>query len=283
MALFSLLVAILVERLKFLPSSWQFDRLLQSYQATFFGDKASLTAPLMALALTLPALVVYVLCWFVAGMFWGILSLALWVLLAVVCFSHQNQRDIFKKYMQAACRSDVQACYHYAAELDCYECLDAVSEKDLGMKVGQSVAWINYRYYGAVALFLIFFGPVGTVLYCTVRFYAEENRRKSLNLPLVNEVMTVLDWLPSRIFSFGYALSGQFSEGLAAWRRYGLTLHTNARTLVTETALASQPLPEVASAPICVQSTLALLVLSKRNFTLIVAILSLLTIFGLVS
>lgn len=283
MALFSLLIAILVERLKFLPSSWQFDRLLQSYQTTFFGDKASLTSVMMALALVLPALLVYVLSWLVAGMFWGLLSLALWIVVAVVCFNHQKQRDIFKKYMQAACRSDVQACYHYAAELDCSECLDAVSEKDLGVKVGQSVAWINYRYYGAVALFFIFLGPVGAVLYCTVRFYAEENARKSLELPLVNEVITILDWLPSRIFAFGYALSGQFSEGLAAWRRNGLTLNVSARTVVAETALAAQPLPEVASAPICVQSTLALLVLSKRNFTLIVAILSLLTIFGLVS
>ncbi len=283
MALFSLLVAILVERLKFLPSSWQCDRLLQSYQATFFGDKASLTKVMMAIALVLPALFIYVLSWLVAGMFWGLLSLALWVLVAVVCFNHKKQRDIFKKYMQAACRSDVQACYHYAAELDCSECLDAVSEQDLGIKVGQSVAWINYRYYGAVALYLIFLGPVGVMLYCTVRFYAEENARKSLELPLVNQVITLLDWLPSRIFAFGYALSGQFSEGLAAWRRHSLSLNASARTVVAETALAAQPLPEVATAPICVQSTLALLVLSKRNFTLIVAILALLTIFGLVN
>ncbi|PTA51525.1 regulatory signaling modulator protein AmpE [Shewanella morhuae] len=283
MALFSLLVAIFVERLKFLPASWQCDRLLQSYQATFFGDKASLTKPMMALALVLPALLIYVLSWLAAGMFWGLLSLALWILVAAICFNHQKQRDIFKKYMQAACRSDVQACYHYAAELDCSECLDAVSESQLGLKVGQSVAWTNYRYYGAVALFFIFFGPVGAMLYCTVRFYAEESARKSLELPLVNQVITLLDWLPSRIFAFGYALSGQFSEGLTAWRRYSLSLNSSARTVVTETALAAQPLPEVATAPICVQSTLALLVLSKRNFTLIVAILALLTILGLVN
>ncbi|MFB2662256.1 beta-lactamase regulator AmpE [Shewanella sp. FJAT-51649] len=283
MALFSLLVAILVERLKFLPASWQSDRVLQSYQSTFFGDKASLTNTSMLLALVLPALVVHVLGWVASGMFWGLLTLALWVVVAIICFNHQKQRDSFKKYMQAACRSDVQACYHYAAELDCSECLDAVSEKDLGAKVGQSVAWINYRYYGAVALCFIFLGPVGAVLYCTARFYAEENVRKSLNLPLIEDIMFVLDWIPSRVFSFGYALSGQFSEGLSAWRDHALNIHASARRVVTETALASQPLPEESSAPVCVQSTLALLVLSKRNFTLMVAVLSLLTIFGLVT
>lgn len=283
MALFSLLVAILVERLKFLPASWQSDRVLQYYQSTFFGDKASLTNTSMLLAIVLPALVVHVLGWVASGMFWGLLTLALWVVVAIICFNHQKQRDSFKKYMQAACRSDVQACYHYAAELDCSECLDAVSEKDLGAKVGQSVAWINYRYYGAVALCFIFLGPVGAVLYCTARFYAEENVRKSLNLPLIEDIMFVLDWIPSRVFSFGYALSGQFSEGLSAWRDHALNIHASARQVVTETALASQPLPEESSAPVCVQSTLALLVLSKRNFTLMVAVLSLLTIFGLVT
>lgn len=283
MALFSLLVAILVERLKFLPASWQCDRVLQSYQSTFFGDKASLTSTSMLLALVLPALVVHILGWVASGMFWGLLTLALWVVVAIICFNHQKQRDSFKKYMQAACRSDVQACYHYAAELDCSECLDAVSEKDLGAKVGQSVAWINYRYYGAVALCFIFLGPVGAVLYCTARFYVEENMRKSLNLPLIDDIMFVLDWIPSRIFSFGYALSGQFSEGLSAWRDHALNINASARRVVTETALASQPLPEESSAPVCVQSTLALLVLSKRNFTLMVAVLSLLTIFGLVT
>lgn len=283
MALFSLLVAILVERLKLLPAAWQADRLLQSYQSTFFGDKAALTAPMLALALILPALGVYLLSWVAAGLFWGGLSLALWVLVAIICLNHQQQRGIFKKYMQAVCRADVQACYHYAAALDCNECLDAVSEADLGAKVGQSVAWINYRYYGAVAFFLIFFGPVGAMLYCTVRFYAEDDACKASNLPLVGDVMAVLDWLPSRLFAFGYALCGQFSEGLVAWRSRALSVNTRARTIVVETASAAQPVAEQSTAAICVQSTLALLVLSKRNVTLIVAVLALLTIFGLVS
>lgn len=288
MALFSLLVAILVERLKLLRSSWELDRLLQAYQATFFGDKALLTRATLALALVLPAALVYALAWLVAGLWWGVLSLALWVGVAILCFNHVTLRGIFKKYMQAACRLDVQACYHYGAELDCSECLAAVSESELGAKVGQSVAWINYRYYGAVALFLIFLGPVGALFYCTVRFYAEENARKSLNLPLVDPLIHVLDWLPSRLFAFGYALSGQFTEAFTVWRQQAFSLTSRARTVVTATVLAAQPLPEVADAdahraPVCVQSTLALLKLSKRNFILLVTVLSLLTIFGVVN
>ncbi|NMH66958.1 beta-lactamase regulator AmpE [Shewanella salipaludis] len=284
MALFSLLVAILVERLKLLPSTWQFDGLLRRYHASVFGSEPLSSDLVMALALVLPAVGVYLLSWAAAGLFWGGLSLVLWVLVSVLCLCHQQQRRAFKHYIQAACRGDVQACYHYAGELDCSECFDAVSETDLGTKVGQSVAWINYRYYGAVALYLVFLGPVGAIFYCTVRFYAEENRRKAQALPLVDTVLMLLDWLPSRLFAFGYVLSGEFSRALATWRANALRPGTSARRVITETAMAAESVAEDAgNAPVSVQPTLALLALTKRNFMLLVTLLSLLTIFGLVS
>ena len=283
MALFSLLIAIMVERLKLLPAKWQFDELLGIYHKHFFGDKQLSSEFMLGLAITLPAFSVYVLSWSVSGVLWGLLSLALWVVIAVLCFSHLRQRTLFKHYIQAACRGDVQACYRFAAELDCRECVDAVTEQELGRKVGQSVAWLNYRYYGAVALYLILLGPVGAVLYCTVRYYAEENLLKNLELPFVDSLLTLLDWLPSRIFSFGYLLSGHFSSALRVWTPLAFNIKTDARLLITETAIAAESLPESSNAPICVQSTIALLALSKRNFILLVTVLSLLTIFGVVS
>ncbi|MDD8060286.1 MULTISPECIES: beta-lactamase regulator AmpE [Shewanella] len=283
MALFSLLVAILVERLKLLPSSWQFDHLMQRYHKQFWDDESLGSEFGVTMALVLPALVVFVISHLLHGIFFDLLSLLFWLLISIVCFSHQSLRVLFKQYIQAACRGDVQACYRYAGQLDCAECLDVVDEQDLGQKVGQTVAWINYRYYGAVALFLIFFGPVGAVLYCSVRFYSDFNIKHNKDMPLVNDLQMLLDWLPSRLFSFGYVLSGQFSSGLGAWRQYALRLKCDAKIIVTETAVAAESLPEAGNAPISLQSTLALLALSKRNFVLLLTLVSLLTIFGFVS
>ncbi|QFU21027.1 beta-lactamase regulator AmpE [Shewanella eurypsychrophilus] len=283
MALFSLLVAIMVERLKLLPKSWQLESFLAIYSRNLFGQKQLKSEAMMALALILPAMAVYILSWSVTGLFWGGLSLLLWVGVAILCFSHQKQRIIFKRYMQAACRGDSQACYHFAEELDCKREIEAVSESDLGAKVGQSVTWINYRFYGAVALYLIFFGPAGAVLYCTTRYFVDESRQKELELPLVDKVIMVLDWLPSRIFAFGYVLSGQFSQAFTSWRKLGFSLNESARDIVTQVALAAEQRPEASSTPVCVQSTLALLQLSKRNFILLLTTLSLLTIFGVVA
>ncbi|WP_445947334.1 beta-lactamase regulator AmpE [Shewanella sp.] len=334
MALFSLLMAILVERLRLLPDLWQFDSLMQRYHKRLWDSESLGSTSGALLAMALPAMVLALCLYLLDGLFFGLFNLLVWIFISVICFSHQNLRDTFKKYIQAACRGDVQASFRYASELDCCECLDAVDEQDLGAKVGQISAWINYRYYGAVALFLIFLGPVGAVLYCTVRYYSQRELSLSnqlqrcqvakqalaqqgivesklvrsdavndkaedasyIEMPLVQEVQKLLDWIPSRIFSFGFVLSGQFSSGLIIWRKLSLQWHSRAKTLITETALASEAsiVSEMmaddslansrsTTAPLSVRETLALLELSKRNFILLLTVLSVLTIFGVVN
>ncbi|MBV7316470.1 beta-lactamase regulator AmpE [Shewanella sp. NIFS-20-20] len=305
MALFSFLVAILVERFKVLPLSLQFDQLLTRYHQALFGDNQLNQQGWLLLALVLPSVTVAVALYVVQGLFWGALSLVLWVVVAILCFSHLEQRQVFKRYIQAACRGDLQACYHYAGQLDCSECLDAVDSRDLGLKVGQSVAWINYRYYGAIALFFILLGPIGAVFYCTVRYYDEERQRRDLDISLVERLLFVLDWLPSRLFSFGFALCGEFNRGFSVWRQLAFNPKVCARQLVAETAMAAQVLSFAVKAPESLQvsdahgedaqptvnpaanlelePTLAMLALSKRNFILLVTLLSLLTIFGVVN
>ena len=283
MALFALLVAILVERLRLLPDRWQFDALLSRYHKSLVNEQQDQSLPMMALAILLPAIIVYLLSWLASGMLWGAVSVALWVAIAVLCFSHNAQRQAFKRYIQAACRADSQACFIYANELDPSQSLDSVNQKELGEKVGQSVAWINYRYYGAIALYLIILGPVGAVLYCTVRFYSEQSRQYETPLPLVDNLLFVLDWIPSRVFSFGYVLSGHFRQAISAWLSHALNPKSSARDTIMHVAIAAETLPESSSAPICLQSTISLLQLSKRNFILLITVLSLMTIFGVVN
>jgi AmpE protein len=145
MALFSLLVAILVERLKLLPSGWQFDSIMARYQKQFWDSKTLGSELGVATAILLPALSVLLISFLLDGILFNLLSLLFWVLISIICFSHQSLRSVFKHYIQAACRGDVQACYRYAGELDSTDCLDVVDEQDLGRKVGQTVAWAGWR------------------------------------------------------------------------------------------------------------------------------------------
>ncbi|WP_133408334.1 beta-lactamase regulator AmpE [Parashewanella tropica] len=283
MALFSLLIAIFVERMKWVSTSFQIDALLERFHRLFIGDN-SLRSPLfLLLGLTLPTIVTAVLLWLVQGIFWGSFSLLLWVITASICFSHTELRNIFKQFMQAAINGDVQGCFRFADQLDCHQQLDATGENELGKKVGQSVAWLNYRHYGAIAIYLVLLGPIGIVFYSTIRFYADKARKEQRKLPILASLFFIVDWIPSRIFAFGYLLSGHFSSAFSTWLSRASNPATCARDIVTETALTAEVLPEKSDAPVCIQSTIALLALTKRTFVFLVTILSLLTIFGWVN
>ncbi|RLV58633.1 beta-lactamase regulator AmpE [Parashewanella curva] len=283
MALFSLLIAIFVERMKWVSTSFQIDALLERFHRLFIGDN-SLTSPLfLLLGLTLPTIVMAVLLWLAQGILWGGLSLLLWVLTASICFSHTELRQVFKQFMKAANHGDVQACFRFADQLDCHQKLDAGGESELGKKVGQSVAWLNYRHYGAVAIYLVLLGPVGIIFYSTIRFYADKAVKEQWELPILASIFFIVDLLPSRIFAFGYLLSGHFSSALSTWLSQVSNPTANARDIITKTALAAEILPEKSDEPVCIQSTLSLLTLTKRTFILLVTLLSLLTIFGWVS
>lgn len=269
--------------MKLFPKQWQIEPLLSRFQHAFIGNNSLSSSIFLLIGLLLPSLFVATLLWIVHEQFWGIFTLLLWVIIATICFSHTQLRKTFKHYIASAKHGDIQACYHLSDELDCSLCHDAESEIDLGYRVGQSVAWLNYRHYGAVAIYLIALGPIGAVFYSTVKFYSDLSKRKSLDLPLVNALCFLLDWLPSRLFSFAYLLSGNFSHGIKAWLPLATNPIASARDIITQTAIASEILPEKSDAPVCIQSTLSLLTLTKRTFILLVTILSFLTIFGWVS
>ncbi|KFZ36192.1 regulatory protein [Shewanella mangrovi] len=280
MALFSLLIAVLIERLKFVPKLMQLDSMFAWYRAHFFTEDLLRSKSGIWLALLFPALSVLALQWVIHGWLFGLPSLLLWVVVAALCLTHQAVRDKFKQYMQAACRGDLEACYLHATELDFEECLSDVSAAELGARVGQLAAWLNYRYYGAVAFYLIILGPAGVMFYCTARYFC--HLKEASPLPVPANLMFALDWLPSRIVSLGYALSGHFASAFGRWRELVFTFDSQPKRIVAEVALAAEELPEQSGAPVCVRSTLALLALSKRNFMLILTTLAILTIFGLV-
>ena len=280
MALFSLLIAIFAERLKAFPSNWQVDTLLEKYHHTFIGQSALSSNIFLIVSILMPSIIVASLLWFVEDIFWGLFTLLVWIFVATACFSHSKIRETFKHFIESALRGDLQACYHLSNQLDCQTCNDAVSEDELGHKVGETVAWINYRNYGAIAIYLIAFGPIGAVLYSSIRFYYDLSIKQEKHSPLAATFLFVFDWIPSRIFAFGYLMSGHFSQGFTTWLPLVSRPTTDAKRIICETAVASEILPEKSEAPICVQSTLALLTLSKRTFILLVTLLAFLTIFG---
>ncbi|ADN74582.1 signaling modulator of AmpD, AmpE [Ferrimonas balearica DSM 9799] len=282
MALFSLIVVLLAERLRLVADAFQFEAWFGRYRRLMFDDQA-LRSPLrMAVALVLPALVVWLAQRLLTGVWFGVLHLALWIGVGLLLFAHGPLRQRFRQYLEAARRGDTQSCFNYADSLDESTAMQAASVEELGQRMGQLSAWLNYRYYAAVALYFVLLGPAMATFYCTVRAYCDHFAAQDCRRPLLGPLMKLLDWVPVRIVSLGFALSGHFSKAAPVLVPKVLDPFSDPRRMITEVALAAEEVPETAGEPLCVQPTLALLKLAKRNFILLLVVVSLLTIFGVI-
>ncbi len=94
----------------------------------------------------------------------------------------------------------------------------------------------NRRIFAAIFWFVLL-GPVGAVLYRSIALMSTES-------PLgfsafAGKVLSWLDWLPVRVFTFLFALMGHFSDVLAQWKKYVLKGPETNDTLLVECGVAS--------------------------------------------
>lgn len=147
--------------------------------------------------------------------------------------------------------------------------------------LGQTVVWLNFRYYCAILFWFVCFGGAGAVLYCMVRETADdkdEKIRAALPQDQLQKLLHLLDWIPARVCSAGYLLIGNFSRAAGVWVSYLLDFTSPAKSLITDIALAA----ETVDAAKCGKTDEAtcMLKLAKRNVLFFLALVALLTLYG---
>ena len=282
MALFSILIVLLLERTLELGQRWQFEYWFNKFSqklASVFEPTALLFP---VLVLTLPALLTYSLVTLASGLLFGAVSLLLWVLIPLLCVGCLHYRRLYKKYLLSVCHQDIQGSYHVAADLAELDMLAVEDQAMLGAKVGRLLAWINYRFYCAIVLMMVIGGPVAVVFYASVRQIELLAKRQALpQVALIEKLLFTLDWIPARIVALGYVLVGNFSHAIPVWSRSIFQPKLSAYDLVTSVAMAAEQVSHSSSEPgVCMQSTCRLVHLAKRNLMLLLAAISLSTIFS---
>ncbi|WP_286271586.1 beta-lactamase regulator AmpE [Thalassotalea hakodatensis] len=158
MSLISLLIALAAE--KFLSSSaWQFSVYYQRYLTLFKKIKALAAPQRSMMANGIFILVPTVLCYAVLSIISdGILHLIVSTLVLIVCFGCVKTRDTYKQYLMAAFRGEQTTCSLYHQQL--------TQDKNLPeLGFGQSLVWLNYRYFIAIMIFFVLFGAPGALFY----------------------------------------------------------------------------------------------------------------------
>lgn len=112
--------------------------------------------------------------------------------------------------------------------------VQAWSRSDMIGKVIEFSVLASHRHvFGVLAWFSVLaafgLGPTGAVLYRLSEFVARYWRRQSeahlqsVSAALQDNAQTawvLLDWLPARVTSLGFAVVGNFEEAIDGWRRY---------------------------------------------------------------
>ena len=155
MSLISLLIALAAERYLSTPL-WQFNEYYRHYSQLFSRVKLALNSTLSDVFFIItPVILCYLLLEAVSN---GLLYFLISTFVLIVCFGCVNSRELYKKYLMSAFRGETAECEVYYRQL-----LANKNLPDLGF--GQSLIWLNYRYFIAITLFFIIFGAPGALLY----------------------------------------------------------------------------------------------------------------------
>lgn len=273
MTLVAVLLALALERWANRSRYWQIER----YAGRYYNElkQSSWLAPQRGLvALLLVVFPPLLLAAVMSAVDHGLLEFVLATAVLIVCIGNNEVRNTYKSFLQAAERSDVQACSLYAEQLT-YERYPLAS-------FGQSLVWLNYRHYVAVILWFIALGASGALLYSlTVAFNARFAHSQSAASFGLNRLMYVLDWLPVRVTSLGLLLVGHFSRALPVWFTQVLNIKLSARPFLVGVAKAADDV--VADPGNLATEPMTLVRLAKRNIKFVLALLALFTLLGWVN
>ncbi|MDX1537720.1 regulatory signaling modulator protein AmpE [Arsukibacterium sp.] len=294
MTLISMLLALIIERLAVRSNAWQAQRYVRAYL------KFSLNTPLAALArhqlgqyvwIVLPgAVVTLVLCLFDSRL----LTLIVNTLVLLVGIGCWHYRQLYKQYLNAQERGDAESAHLTMQQIR----NDSGSSMEQN-SYGQTLIWLNFRYYAATAFWFLVFGAFGVITYALLRQLqepvtlstAEETAGSNEEVSAYAELqpdtagpdavqyMTFwAQWLPTRLFGLGFALVGYFSRASNTLLAYFMDFSTDNEQVLTEVAVAAEPLEQEQLNT--ADETSAMVQLAKRNMLFFLALVAVLTLSG---
>jgi len=161
----------------------------------------------LACCLAPPVLIVGLIEFILSGWMYGFLRFLFTFIVLIYCFGPVN---------------------FWAQLYDSLQKSDAPPVMDTEEKI-RAIFIEGYRRVFAVLFWFAVAGPMGAVLYRLV-VLTDNAHAKSLE--------AIMDWLPSRLLGFLFALGGHFVKVLNQWKKYALQGH-NSDAIVSETGVAA--------------------------------------------
>ncbi|RJF53044.1 beta-lactamase regulator AmpE [Serratia inhibens] len=281
MTLFTLLLVLAWERLFKLGEHWQLDHRLEVVFHRL--HRVSLAQTLLLTVAWM--VVVWGILWLAHGLFFGVVTLLLWIIIDLLCVGAGIKRKHYRAYLKAARQGDAHASEQMAEELALIHGLPVDCSEEVRLRELQNaLLWINFRYYLAPLFWFVVCGPYGPIAlagYAFLRAYqtwlARHNTPLERSQSGIDHLLHWLDWIPVRLAGVAYALLGHGEKALPAWFASLGDRHTSQYQVLTRLAqfsLAREPHRDP------VQTPRAAVTLARKVTMIIVVVVALLTIYG---
>lgn len=172
--------------------------------------------------------------WLVDDWLYGFMAFLFQLFILICCLGPQNLWADTFACINALTQGDAQTA---AGKLQAsFGIIDTSYSQSLHRHLLNDVFIEANRRVFAVVFWYVFLGPVGAVLYRTVvlsAIHVSKQSTPSLLIAPARIVQAVLDWIPVRIFTFVFALGGNFVHVLSCWRKKVLQgLNSNEAMLI---------------------------------------------------
>ncbi len=296
MTLIILLFVLVVERVALQSSVWQVPHYMRSYCAFALPKlkraKDSFWSALILIAT--PALVIGSLLWLLDS---RLIDFIAGILIVAICIGNAEARLLYRQYLNALGREDEEAqsilqckladsCEDFIEPSEASEHSEQVEQAQAANEqretLGETLIWINFRYYAAPIFYFVLFGVTGIVFYATLLYLCEHSKKQNVSALSTKQQKTLFTWLewmfwiPSRFVSLGFMVVGHFSNGLETWLKYAADYSKSARQMLCQVALKSEQYGEEFKR----NNAQHMVKLTKRNMVLFLVVVALLTLYG---
>jgi AmpE protein len=239
----------------------------------------------------------------------GLLYLVFSTLILIISFGCVKARQCYKDYLLSAFRGEPTTCELHHSQLQ-------QDTSSAPMSFGQLLVWLNYRYFIAIMIFFVVFGPAGALFYRLLvtmnespEIFENVTKEESVDIEsdeaninkntkskaeatpidlveknktlLLKDILFWVDWLPVRLVAFGYMLVGHFSKAMPIWLENFFDINKKPNQILISVAQKSEDFmvdPEDCTAEPCL-----LVRLAKRTLLLCLAVISVLILTGILN
>ena len=172
----------------------------------------------LLILLALPVLAVAVVDDWLDGVLFGLLSLALYVVVLLYSFGRGDFSELLQQYLMHWNNGNFESAHKRAALIGDFSLQGGADDyESLHEQLRRAVVYDGFQRWFAVIFWFLLFGPVGALLYRLAYLAGRNEAVSEEQRQLALRFIHYLDWLPARLLSFSFAIVGHFDRCFNRW------------------------------------------------------------------